>query len=180
MSIACRLTMLFAIAAVSVSAFVPSFSTSQTMTRTTATAPTTTQQRRAAVARLLAIKQNGENDDFPSNEGYEGSVDWDAEWKKVVDNKDESSTQRPGKDFYKSDAEIAAIKATNTAAERAAEVSYKVQSSLPSMGSLTGDWKFWIGVLAIISIGISVLTAPSGVVVPPADVAGASADSYFI
>jgi hypothetical protein len=41
---------------------------------------------------------------------YTGSVDWDAEWKKVVKNQDAMNTRdRPGKDFYKSEAEIAAI-----------------------------------------------------------------------
>ena len=41
---------------------------------------------------------------------YTGSVDWDAEWKKVVRNKEKlSSNERPGKDFYKSEAEIVAI-----------------------------------------------------------------------
>lgn len=37
----------------------------------------------------------------------ETSVDWDAEWKKVVQKK--GAIPRPGKDFYKSEAEIAAI-----------------------------------------------------------------------
>jgi hypothetical protein len=40
---------------------------------------------------------------------YTGSVDWDAEWKKVVKNQDRIARDRPGKDFYKSEAEIAAI-----------------------------------------------------------------------
>ena len=40
---------------------------------------------------------------------YTGSVDWDAEWKKVMKDKDTLSKNRPGQDFYKSDAEIAAI-----------------------------------------------------------------------
>ena len=44
-------------------------------------------------------------------------VTWigDAEWKKVVESK--AKKERPGKDFYKSDAEIAAIKAANKAQE---------------------------------------------------------------
>jgi hypothetical protein len=44
-------------------------------------------------------------EDIPSP--VETSVDWDAEWKKVVQKK--GAIPRPGKDFYKSDAEIAAI-----------------------------------------------------------------------
>lgn len=55
------------------------------------------------------------NEDFflPTEErsvdDYTGKVDWDAEWKKVAKNNDQLRTNRPGKDFYKSDAEIAAI-----------------------------------------------------------------------
>jgi hypothetical protein len=61
----------------------------------------------------------GDNTDFiPAEENsveYTGSVDWDAEWKKVMKNKDNiSSSDRPGKNFYKSDAEIAAIVSTST------------------------------------------------------------------
>jgi hypothetical protein len=79
--------------------------------------------------RMFAVIGNGEEDDsnrrigngngiggqgnIPSEESsveYTGSVDWDAEWKKVMKNKDSiSSMDRPGKDFYKSEAEIAAI-----------------------------------------------------------------------
>lgn len=38
--------------------------------------------------------------DFPPEESYEGDIDWDAEWKKVVSNKDQPR-ERPGKDFCK-------------------------------------------------------------------------------
>jgi hypothetical protein len=58
-------------------------------------------------------KKQPQNEDFiPLEEmdaEYSGSVDWDAEWKKVVKNKDAILEKAPGKDFYKSDAEIAAI-----------------------------------------------------------------------
>lgn len=58
--------------------------------------------------------------DFPPEEEttageYKGSVDWDAEWKKVVQRGGTAATasgekiDRPGKEFYKSEAEIAAI-----------------------------------------------------------------------
>lgn len=36
--------------------------------------------------------------DFPPEEQYEGNVDWDEEWKKVMANKDQPK-ERPGKDF---------------------------------------------------------------------------------
>lgn len=89
--------------------------------------------------------QSDQNEDFPPEESgeYEGSIDWDSEWKKVVANegKLEDGTSRPGKDFYKSEAEISAIKAANKAAMKATEVTNNVSNSLPQLNSFTGDWK---------------------------------------
>ena len=83
--------------------------------------------------------------DFPPEEAeeYTGTIDWDAEWKKVVasEGKTPDGTARPGKDFYKSEAEIAAIKAANKVAEGAVEASSRVANSLPDIRSLSGDWK---------------------------------------
>jgi hypothetical protein len=76
---------------------------------------------------LSLVKDGGNsnvNSDFPPEEEltaeYKGSVDWDAEWKKVVQSggsvKTSTTTggaERPGKDYYKSEAEIAAIVRTN-------------------------------------------------------------------
>lgn len=94
---------------------------------------------RARVTYLLSTQQD--NEDFPPEE-YTGSVDWDAEWKKVVASEGKTaSADRPGKDFYKSEAEIAAIKAANKAAEQAAKASSSVVSSMPDIRSLSGDWK---------------------------------------
>jgi hypothetical protein len=101
--------------------------------------------------------------DFPPKDEYESSVDWDSEWKKVVENQgklDGGESRRPGSDYYKSEAEISAIKATNKAAFQAAQVSSKVTNNIPPLSTLTGDWRFWIGILAVVSIGLSVLTAP--------------------
>jgi len=90
---------------------------------------------------------HSENPKLPSDEEevigdqYEGSVDWDAEWKKVVANKDQP-TQRPGK--YKSQVEISAIKATNKVAKNVFDASKDMQSKMPaapSMRSLQGDWR---------------------------------------
>lgn len=92
---------------------------------------------------------------------YEGSVDWDAEWKKVVDDRDQPS-QRPGN--YKTPAEIAAIKATNKVAKNVFDASQDMKSNLPSapsIRSLQGDWRFWIGILVILSFGLSILSATS-------------------
>jgi len=137
--------------------------------------------------------------DFPPDDNeYAGEVDWDAEWKKVVanDGKLDGGAQRPGKDFYKSEAEIAAIKATNQAADKVRETSVNVSNVIPDIRSLSGDWKvryslhsricclfskiiflfhqFWIAILAVISVGLSLLTAP------PAEVVGQETSSYYI
>ena len=89
--------------------------------------------------------QSDQNEDFPPEDSgeYEGSIDWDSEWKKVVANegKLEDGMSRPGKDFYKSEAEISAIKAANKAAMKATEVTNNVSNSLPQLNSFTGDWK---------------------------------------
>jgi len=92
---------------------------------------------------------------------YEGSVDWDAEWKKVVNEQDQPS-QRPGK--YKSEAEIAVIKATNKVAKNVYDASREAKKNIPSapsIRSLQGDWKFWIGILLVVSFGLSILSATS-------------------
>lgn len=94
--------------------------------------------------RLHSTEQD--NEDFPQEEGaeeYTGSVDWDAEWKKVVASEGRlaDGSERPGRDFYKSEAEIAAIKAANKAAEKAAEAGSNVANSMPDIRSLSGDWK---------------------------------------
>lgn len=97
-----------------------------------------------SVSRLQRFVKAG--GDFPPEEEaeeYTGEVDWDAEWKKVVasDGKLKSGQDRPGKDFYKSEAEIAAIKAANRATEKALEAGSSIRNSVPDMGSLTSDWK---------------------------------------
>jgi hypothetical protein len=96
--------------------------------------------RRTSSVRLFSTQRN---EDFPpeDQEEYTGSVDWDAEWKKVVASEGKVSTDRPGKDFYKSEAEIAAIKAANKAAEQAALASRNVANLVPDIRSLSGDWK---------------------------------------
>ena len=112
--------------------------------------------------------QFSENPNSPRDEeivgagdSYEGSVDWDAEWKKVVENRDQPE-KRPGE--YKSPAEIAAIKATNKVAKNVFDASQEMKSKMPqapSMRSLQGDWRFWIGILVIVSFGLSILSATS-------------------
>ena len=117
-------------------------------------------------------------------ESYEGSVDWDAEWKKVVEDRDQPA-ERPGK--YKSQAEIAAIKTTNKVAKNVFDASQDMKSKVrvqhvcilthittfltnncnwklpgpPDIRSLQGDWRFWIGMIVIVSFGLSILSATS-------------------
>jgi uncharacterized protein YdeI (BOF family) len=94
-------------------------------------------------------------DDFPpeeESEEFTGSVDWDAEWKKVVatdHGKLPSGEQRPpGRDFYESEAEIVTIQAAKNKAsdEKVVDVTSVISSvdnnTMPdTMRSLAGDWK---------------------------------------
>ena len=119
-------------------------------------------QPKRALRRTCLLKKVTEDDDYKPDfeelggDNYEG-IDWDSEWKKVVANKDQPKV-RPGKDFYKSETELAAIRAANKAQEKVVDVVSKIPS-VPSFDTLKGDWKFWIGVLAIVSIGLSVISA---------------------
>eukprot|EP00568_Trieres_chinensis_P006668 CAMPEP_0183294236 /NCGR_PEP_ID=MMETSP0160_2-20130417/2651_1 /TAXON_ID=2839 ORGANISM="Odontella Sinensis, Strain Grunow 1884" /NCGR_SAMPLE_ID=MMETSP0160_2 /ASSEMBLY_ACC=CAM_ASM_000250 /LENGTH=165 /DNA_ID=CAMNT_0025455517 /DNA_START=192 /DNA_END=689 /DNA_ORIENTATION=- len=107
--------------------------------------------------RVLA-KVTGDFDDREEAE-YSGDIDWDAEWKKVVAEK-EKGVERPGKDFYKSDAERATIKSVNKVAEGVVKARDSLpQFETPNVRSLQGDWKFWIGILVVISVGTSLLSA---------------------
>lgn len=143
---------------------------------------------KSVVGRGVALKQsrlfgiNTENKgDFPEENEYTGSVDWDAEWKKVVQNEGRTvAEERPGKDYYKSESEIAAIKVANKATEQATGVASSIADSLPSLpdfNSLKNDWRFWIGILAVVSIVISVGAAPPAM--PPPNLVQ-NADSYYI
>jgi len=129
---------------------------------------------------FLFLVSGGENNDIPSDDSteYSGSVDWDAEWKKVVEKKGqlESGGERPGKDFYKSEAEITAIQAANKATKKITNVGSTVTNALPDIRSLSGDWRFWIGILALVSVGLSVLTAPPANIVPT----GLEGDSFYM
>ena len=72
-------------------------------------------------------------------EQFEGSVDWDAEWKKVVENRDQPD-KRPGP-RYKSELEIKAIKTTNNVAKNVFDASKDIKANIPTIRSLQGDWK---------------------------------------
>ena len=124
---------------------------------------------------------------FPKEESASSSsgVDWDAEWKKVVEQqKDGSFTaskaeKRPGEGYYKTEAEIAAIKAANKATAKINEVQANIPS-MPSFDSLKGDWKFWIGLLLVLSFGSSLLAATSGPVMYDQAPPPPSGGSYYI
>ena len=114
---------------------------------------------------LASDDGDDESLEIPPAEEYTGSVDWDEEWKKVVRNEGKLDTgkERPGSTYYKSEAEIAAIKTANAATRKVSEATSSVSKVIPDIRSLSGDWKFWIALLAIVSIGVSVLTAPQNV-----------------
>lgn len=102
---------------------------------------------------MMMLGSTKNDDDFPEEKigeaEYTGDVDWDNEWKKVVAKETTSSRmgdqERPGKDFYKSDAEIAAIRAANKAQTEVQKISNKLPSmpsaSSMNLSSLTGDWR---------------------------------------
>lgn len=87
------------------------------------------------------LKEKGGPEFEVGEEEYSGDIDWDGEWAKVVKESD-SKTDRPGKDFYKSDAERATIKAANKVAEQVANVKVQAPSfKPPPIRSLQGDWR---------------------------------------
>lgn len=133
--------------------------------------------RRSGLQAVVEPPNEGDNNDFPpldDNVSYNSDIDWDGEWKKVVANQKLDSSSRPGKDFYKSDAEIAAIRAANQATESVARAAAQV----PTWKAVQGDWKFWIGILALLSVGTSLLSAGT---MSAGDTATLSSpDSYYI
>jgi len=101
------------------------------------------------------------DDDFGNSgsaggDSYEGDIDWDAEWKKVVEKREQPSN-RPGKDFYKNDVERALLQTSKSTAEQIKKV--KIVKPDINIRSLQGDAKFWIAILAIISVGFSLISA---------------------
>eukprot|EP00542_Grammatophora_oceanica_P013384 CAMPEP_0194042414 /NCGR_PEP_ID=MMETSP0009_2-20130614/14188_1 /TAXON_ID=210454 /ORGANISM="Grammatophora oceanica, Strain CCMP 410" /LENGTH=119 /DNA_ID=CAMNT_0038686249 /DNA_START=153 /DNA_END=512 /DNA_ORIENTATION=+ len=97
----------------------------------------------------------GDEAELASDVEYTGSVDWDAEWKKVVENPD--SANRP-KGKYKSQAETKAIKTLNKGIRAVDDKLADIPPiEVPSWNSIKGDWKFWIGVIAVISVLSSVV-----------------------
>jgi hypothetical protein len=99
-----------------------------------------------------------------SSSGNTSNIDWDAEWKKVVESSKSSSVSnadlppRPAKGYYKSDAEVWFTKTVNRSA-RSVETQI---SKLPQMNTATiwKDGRVWILILAIVSVLIAVGTAP--------------------
>jgi len=110
---------------------------------------------------VLHSTPDKDKDDFggaPSGgDSYEGDIDWDAEWKKVVETRGEDAN-RPGKEFYKNDIEKVINKTTKAANKQIKKVKI-VQPPQVNIRSLAGDGKFWVAVLAIVSVGISLISA---------------------
>lgn len=84
------------------------------------------------------------------------NLDWDAEWQKVVKNQDQP-VARPGSDYYKTEAEIAAIKATNQVSQKVRRV--RAEAPVLNFESLKNDPKVLLGILAVFSIGIALISA---------------------
>lgn len=120
--------------------------------------------RRNKITSLFS-ENNNDNDEFSVGETYDGDVDWDSEWKKVVQNQDQPS-ERPGKDFYKNDVEKAIGKTAKAAQEQISKIP-KVKVDMPSQPrvpmSLSGDAKLWLAIIAIVSIGSAVIGASGNI-----------------
>jgi hypothetical protein len=86
-------------------------------------------------------------------------------------NKDK--TPRPGADYYKSDVEIAFTKTVNKVTKKVIKATSQMDVPNMNWNSLKGDWKFWLAVLAMLSVGTSVL---SGMAITQTY----SPDSYYI
>jgi len=113
---------------------------------------------------LFSENNNNNDDEFDVGETYDGDVDWDAEWKKVVKNQDQPE-ERPGKDFYKNDVEKAIGKTAKAAQEQISKIpNVKVEMPKPRVPmSLTGDAKLWLAIIAIVSIGSAVIGASGSI-----------------
>lgn len=101
----------------------------------------------------LFSENNNNDDEFGVGETYDGDVDWDAEWKKVVKNQDQPG-ERPGKDFYKNDVEKALGKTAKAAQEQISKIpNVKVEMPKPRVPmSLTGDAKVSLNCVVIHTI----------------------------
>ena len=112
-----------------------------------------------------------DEDSVVGGEQYQGSIDWDSEWKEVVKNKGQARPD-PG---YKSQAQIEAIKTTNKVAKNVFSATQEMKEKLPGppdIRSLQGDGRFWIGVVLVVSFGLSLLAATSS--------SGPSNESFYI
>ena len=90
---------------------------------------------------MQATSNQDNGDDFESigntaGDNYEGDIDWDAEWKKVVQNR-EQPTSRPGN--YKNDVERALLKTTKATGEQIKKV--KIVTPDINVRSLQSDPK---------------------------------------
>lgn len=90
---------------------------------------------------------------------YQNSIDWDAEWSKVVKNEDQPTKRK--KDIAKSEVELAAIKARKEMELKMKAAKAQAQSARISIspGNMTGDWRVWIGILAVISVASALIGA---------------------
>jgi len=140
-------TCLIALFAIAADAFQPSSMTHRTLSTRTRTSNYSSLHAKVDEEFI----GDDEGDSTPVGESYQGDVDWDAEWKKVVKEKGVSSSSRPGQDFYKNDAQRAAAKATRAASEQISKV--KLVKPDINLKMLAGDAKFWIAMCKLFRSG---------------------------
>jgi len=117
-------------------------------------------------------ENNEDNDKDSASASSEEPFDWDEDWKRVV--RGEIKPVEKGL-APPSEVEKVVLKAKKKAKE--------IQSSLPKVqparqgrvgfADKDKDWKFWVGILAVLSIGTSVLSSSNGGFIDPSMV-----DSY--
>lgn len=79
-------------------------------------------------------------EEFNLDDTSDSQIDWDSEWKKVVREQETGKSAERPDGGYKSEAEIAAIRAANKATEQLNRAAQNVPS-LPTWDTLKGDWK---------------------------------------
>lgn len=116
----------------------------------------------------LHLSQNQEEteEDLIGSPTYQSSIDWDAEWKKVVNDIDQPKDRPKDPTLLEMKANVAKSqvkRVKGTVARNMFDVSEEMKRKvggvgMPSWTMLQGDWRFWIGIIAVISFGLSILS----------------------
>eukprot|EP00587_Corethron_hystrix_P012052 CAMPEP_0113302014 /NCGR_PEP_ID=MMETSP0010_2-20120614/3001_1 /TAXON_ID=216773 ORGANISM="Corethron hystrix, Strain 308" /NCGR_SAMPLE_ID=MMETSP0010_2 /ASSEMBLY_ACC=CAM_ASM_000155 /LENGTH=120 /DNA_ID=CAMNT_0000155729 /DNA_START=274 /DNA_END=636 /DNA_ORIENTATION=+ /assembly_acc=CAM_ASM_000155 len=101
----------------------------------------------------MSSNGNGDIDRDNEFEIEESSIDWDSEWKKVLNDEGQPVQREPGRaawnegDRLKQKVKLATLDATILATKA------KKSATSLNASALTSDWKFWVGIIALLSFG---------------------------